>query len=599
MTIKTPTKAKQPVSPLYRQQIEDAWLTLVLGFLSVGAMLWYYAHQELLLYGDAVAHINIARRVLDNRSLESPFFQLGTVWLPLQHIAMLPFVWNDTLWRSGVAGAIPTMVAYILGGLGVFRLVSGRGSRVAAFAATAIYALNPNLVYMQATAMNEPIYLAFFIWGIAYFDQWLRGLFPSSEAATSAEASVGPASVPVNARRSLELCGVMLAGAAFTRYDGWFFGAIMGALVIAVFAAWYRQTPGKQVRRAMTRSLVEFLLLNALIPVFWLAYNYRVSGKAMDWANGPYSAKAIAKRTTAPGSPPYPGEGRIVRAAQYFVKAGELNIAPNLLGNVMFALALGGTAIAAWRFRRYKALLLLWVPLLFYALSIAYGSVPIFLPLWWPFSYYNVRYGLELLPVFAVFPALLADYATEAKASLPSDSERSRPEARLYRNIARHQPTVSAMAWGLLGVVVGLAYVSAWRAAPICLQEARVNARTRVAMEDALADFLRRVPPSATLMMYQGTHVGALQRAGIPLRRVVSEIEHPEWDWALVDPAKHASFIVACTGDPVWTAVRQHRAELEQLLTITVPEQGRCSIYRPKQSEGTPAGAAGQSGPPQ
>ena len=46
------------------------------------------------------------------------------------------------------------------------------------------------------------------------------------------------------------------------------------------------------------------------------------------------------------------------------------------------------------------------VPLPFYALSVAYGSVPIFLPVWWPFSYYNIRYGIELLPAFAVFGPL-------------------------------------------------------------------------------------------------------------------------------------------------------------------------------------------------
>ena len=32
------------------------------------------------------------------------------------------------------------------------------------YCAAAIYALNPNLLYMQTTAMNEPIFLAFFIW---------------------------------------------------------------------------------------------------------------------------------------------------------------------------------------------------------------------------------------------------------------------------------------------------------------------------------------------------------------------------------------------------------------------------------------------------
>ena len=100
-------------------------LAVLLAILSVAALLWYYAHNELLLYGDAVAHINIARRVIDNRSWLSSFFQLGTVWLPLQHVAMLPFVWNNRLWQSGIAGSIPSMVAYVLGGLGIFRLVSG------------------------------------------------------------------------------------------------------------------------------------------------------------------------------------------------------------------------------------------------------------------------------------------------------------------------------------------------------------------------------------------------------------------------------------------------------------------------------------------
>ena len=80
---------------------------------------------------------------------------------------------------------------------------------------------------------------------------------------------------------------------------------------------------------------------------------------------------------------------------------------------MLFALALAGTVAAVWKFRRYGVFLLLWLPLPFYALSIAYGSVPIYLPVWYPFSYYNVRYGLELLPVFAVFLAVLANFILE------------------------------------------------------------------------------------------------------------------------------------------------------------------------------------------
>jgi hypothetical protein len=140
---------------------------------------FYYVKQELLLYGDAVAHVNIARSVVDNRHPAEWFSQLGTVWLPLQHIAILPFVWNQLLWRSGIAGAIPGMVAYVFGALGIFRLVNGRAPEIVAYIATGIYALNPNLLYMQSTAMNEPIFLAFFIWTLVYLDDFLCNCFPN------------------------------------------------------------------------------------------------------------------------------------------------------------------------------------------------------------------------------------------------------------------------------------------------------------------------------------------------------------------------------------------------------------------------------------
>ena len=48
---------------------------------------------------------------------------------------------------------------------------------------------------------------------------------------------------------------------------------------------------------------------------------------------------------------------------------------------------------------------LLWLPLPFYVYSVAYGSVPIFIPVWFPHSWYNTRYGMEMLPAFALFAA--------------------------------------------------------------------------------------------------------------------------------------------------------------------------------------------------
>ena len=75
----------------------------------------------MLLYGDAVAHINIARRVFDSRT--PGLLQLGTVWLPLPHLLILPFIVSKQMWQSGSGGSIPSMAAFVFGVLGIFRLV--------------------------------------------------------------------------------------------------------------------------------------------------------------------------------------------------------------------------------------------------------------------------------------------------------------------------------------------------------------------------------------------------------------------------------------------------------------------------------------------
>ncbi len=539
------------LSERYRQQRRDALFTLLLGGLSIAALFFYYFKRDLLLYGDAVAHINIARRVVDNRHPLTSYGQLGTVWLPLQHVAMLPFVWIEALWRGGIAGSIPSMAAYIVGTLGIFRLVNARAPKLVAYFAAAIYALNPNLLYLQSTAMNEPIFLAFFIWTLVYLDEFLR--------ATSPQA-IDPHVMPAQMKpeRALEACGMTLAGGAYTRYDGWFVAAIVVVVILCIFARWWRRVTDRAHRKAMGKSLIELLVLNGLVPVYWFIHTYCVSGYGLDFLNGPYSAKAIVLRTTARGAPPYPGQHDLFTAALYFLKSAKLNMGAGFCGQALFALALAGTVAAVWKLRRYGVFLLLWLPLPFYALSIAYGSVPIYLPVWYPFSYYNVRYGLELLPVFAVFLAVLMHFIWE----------------RWNGSAARMAEAVI-----VIGFVV-VSYVSIYSQTPITLREAQVNSRGRTVMERALADSLKKLPGSATLLMYGAEHAGALQQAGIPWRRVISEGEHPDWDWALLDPARYADYMVACQGDPVWAAVRPQRAELTELLSISVPGQSRCTIYK-------------------
>src|SRR5580700_3724579 len=112
-----PTKT-QPTGYWDRETALVAQFAACVSFISFA---YYFQHGGLLLYGDAVAHINIARRVFD--SLTPGLLQLGTVWLPLPHLLMIPFLLSDSAWQSGIGGSIPSMVAYAFGAAGIFRLV--------------------------------------------------------------------------------------------------------------------------------------------------------------------------------------------------------------------------------------------------------------------------------------------------------------------------------------------------------------------------------------------------------------------------------------------------------------------------------------------
>src|SRR5258708_40142673 len=84
-------------------------------------------------------------------------------------------------------------------------------------------------------------------------------------------------------------------------------------------------------------------------------------------------------------------------AAIYYLKSGQLNMAEGNLGRFWLAAAVVALAVGIWKLRAQSApMLLLWVPLGFYALSIAYGSVAIHCHTWGPFAPFNPAHGLPV-----------------------------------------------------------------------------------------------------------------------------------------------------------------------------------------------------------
>jgi hypothetical protein len=542
---------------------------VLLGFM---ALIVCFTRGYALLYGDAVAHLGIARRILDTRN--PGLVQLGGVWLPLPHLLMLPFVQKMEWWRSGLAGAWPSLICYVLGVAGFFRLCRRMLAPRWALVATAFYGLNPNLLYLSTTAMTEPLFLALLIWMVLLTVECVDAIRADEQSRV--------------ARRMIFL-GLLIFAAVFTRYDGWVLGA--AAWCVVTWHLWR----AREMWRRVAPSFAVFTLLAVAGPVLWLAYNQHFYHDPLDFMRGPYSAPAIEKRTSPPGSKHYRGWHNVGWALLFYTRTAQVVAAAWETGFAAMAAAVAGLWVALRR-GTARASLLLWVPLAFYVYSVAYGSVPIFIPELYPHSYYNARYGMEMLPALALF-ASVAAAAWErrfAKVRIRSGDEAA---ANAGAGILVRPLFLVALALVLvnsLAMVYGTELMQRCAAliehhpsnllarydTPLVLKEALVNSTTRVPYEQNLALVLEDLPPGATILMQESNHIGALEDAGIPLRQTINESDYDSWHAALQAPAEHAAYIVAFEGDAVSKAVEEHPEGLQELTILCGTGQPCARVYQ-------------------
>ncbi|MGH9557786.1 MAG: glycosyltransferase family 39 protein [Bryobacteraceae bacterium] len=329
-------------------------LAVLLSLISFTAARWCFAHGYTLNDGDAEAHLNIARRIFDSRTPGPE--QIGTVWLPLPHILTIPFATRDAWWRSGIAGAIPSCICFVLAG--TFLFAAARrvyGSATAALAVALLFALNPNVLYLQSTPMTEIVFsatLAALLWATL----WYRDLQSLLALLAAAAASLA---------------------ASLTRYEGWF---------LIPFVCFYLLFAAKNKWHA-----VLFGALASLAPLAWLAHNWFYYGNALEFYNGKWSALAIAGRNASP----YPTAHHWLASIEYYFHAARL-----VAGWPLIVLAILGAVVAIFR-RAWWPLALLALSPIFYIWSMHSGATPIYVPDLWPHSFYNTRYAIAALPLIA------------------------------------------------------------------------------------------------------------------------------------------------------------------------------------------------------
>ncbi len=495
----------------------------------------------MLDYGDAVAHLHIARRIFDSH--RPGIEQFGSVWLPLPHLLMIPFVQVYAWWANGIAGAIPSALAYLAACAGLYRLARRWLPLAPAALALAFFALNPNLLYLQTTAMTEPLFLCEVIWIVVALLDWHSSLDADPRRAT----------------RLLWRIAALLVAAVFTRYDGW----------VLAFLAWCG-IGLVLMRRGRLRSPAFWSasIFVAAAPAAWFLYNAFAFGDWLYFARGPFSAKAIEMRTALPGWPPHPGWHNPWVGLLFFLKVSEMDAAFAACGNLLLAAAAIATAWMWLKRRRAFAWpLLLWLPVPFYAYAVAYGSVPIFIPPWWPHSWYNTRYGMELLPALALGLGCAAHLAIRALHRLKP----ALATARRVRGI-----------YAALFALAALNLIFMLRERPLVYVEATKNAAARAPYDAQIPPLLRSLlasRPGGIVLIDTSTYPELVAFTGIPLRQTINESDKQFYWSALAAPATHAAIVVAFAGGRIAQAVAAHPQGLRLVRSFTAKGQPAVTIY--------------------
>lgn len=464
-------------------------ITLVLAGLSILVWAYYYHHDLTLSYNDARSHLNVSRRVIDN--LIPGAAQIGSVWLPLYHILELPFIWNDFMWYTGLAGSIVSMTAFILGGVYLWAI----GSKLKFTWSTnilslAIYSLNPNLLFLQTTPMTESLLVFFGIAVTYHMLSWLE---------------------------SKRLISLLYAAfftflATLSRYDGWFlfFWSAMVVLIVSFAKKKWQRSEGNFILYCTLAGFGVFL---------WLLWNLLIFGDPLYFALGDFSAKAQQDVLSE--------EGRLLTKGNfmYSLFVYLLTVKYNL-GNWISLLTATGVSIVLFS-KQYSrniklAVSILLSPFFFYVITLVIGHSVIHLPELPPYTWFNDRYGIVMLPLAAISIGLMVNKKRAAVI--------------------------------LTGLVLTAQTFSMYVGNDIITIEDGVRGASADFLDGA-GDWIGNNITEGLILVAASSNDALMFRSGLPLKQFITEGAQHYWHESLDDPTIHADWVIMHKGDLVYRHV--------------------------------------------
>ena len=482
---------------------------LIGSLVIISVVTWWFSYHAGLAttYNDAMSHLDIARLVIDSK--QTGLTQLGSVWLPLDHILDLTLIWNNWAWHSGFAGSFFSMLAYVFSAIGIYEIVMELTDNIwASIVGGLAFALNPNILYLQTTPLTEPLYLVLVIASILYIIKFFK----------------------TDNLRFLLLAGIFGFLQVLARYDGWFVVFIEGLVLL-----YHQRFIAKHHFQETIAKILLFATPIIFAVVLWLTWNTLIFGSPLYFILGPYSAHA--QQATIQKSASLITKGNVLISLLAYWYSISANIGAylavlSLMGATLFLFLKNKTADLKVKMLVF---ILLLSPIIFNVLALYLGFSILNLPAlhWNPSQdpsgqWFNVRYGIMALPFVAVFVGLLSNF--------------------LKKKVFIVLVAILVIAQSFLVYHQGL----------ITVADGTIGSSSFV-NNDIAQVLAKNVQPGQNVLMSISSFNAVSFKSDLPLNDFIYEGVSSEWPEALVRPENYATWIVMANGnvgDPVYTALR-------------------------------------------
>ncbi len=457
----------------------------VLSIFSVASFLVFYLNGMGLAYNDARSHLNIGRRVVEG--LKPGFAQLGSVWLPLPHLLMVPTIWSNFMWHSGLSGAIQSMSSYLAVSVIIFLFLRRLGvGLLGSTVGMLVFATNLNVLYLQSTAMTELLLMATMTIGVYELLMWFKD----------------------EKILSLIMASFWIMLSTLIRYDGWFLFLFSFGMVVLFVLRKYGFKTAKGVA-------IFFCTMASFGILLWFVWNLLIFKDPLYFAFGPYSARAQQKQLESAGN--LITKSNLVLSLQYYTYAVNYNS-----GTFLMLLGVIGGGLL-WLDKkipmrlRYAALALL-SPFMFNVIALFLGHSVLFIQGLSGNSWFNIRYGILMMPSIAIFVGYLFHRATAIRPVL----------------------------LGLLSFVVIISHISN---DAVTLDDARYGASGKNVTE--VSGWLREnaEKKEGFVLISAASHDAIIFSSGLPMARFIHEGTGKYWDKAIARPDVWARWIIMRTND--------------------------------------------------